>query len=279
MTDETTDAPQSAEDKRAAQRAARDLKREESARWRPHHSTPYRDVEIVMHSDYTQKVFHIGLVIAQKSLYQFYHTLPSHNDALAAAEATIEQKFDAIEQRMSNELDKIKGIAKEVGAEPVDGYSGTKTVVVSMYTHEALRFAGLLQMYDELIQWCDALMFSGQMKRSYRSNILQESCNMLVRFARQIHVLYMQSRNAVRREKQGREKARRAKETAQDNRGRDGDAIGKPKDSPGKVIEAKASAGADAADSEKPPAKKATKKTAAKKAAAKKPASKEEAEA
>ena len=174
---------------------------------------------------------------------------------------------------MSNELDRIKGVAKEVGAEPVDGYSAPKTVTVAMYTQEAVRFARLLQMYDELIQWADALMFAGQMKRSYRSNVLQESRNMLVRFARQIHVLYMQSRNAVRREKQARQKARRAKEMAASSHGRDGETVSEAKTaktSPDAEATIDSSSGKDdAAKPVKKAAKKATKKTAAKKTAAK----------
>lgn len=260
-----TDPAAAAAAAKAERIAKRDRRRDAAAKWVPNRSTPFKNTTLVLHSDQSQKVFYLGLIHAQRSLYHFYHTLPAGNEALEAAETIIEQKFTSIEERLTSELGRLKSVAEGIAAEPVSGYSSPQTIEVPMYTQEADRFGRLLMIYDEIVQWADALMFAGNMKRSYRANVIQEGRNSLIRFSRQIHLLHMQARNSLRRADRERVRARQANQAA------------KAKATQEKAGGASATGASDKTDDDsdspaptKPAAEKTeTKKTATKKAATK----------
>lgn len=226
--DEAAGAP-SISEIRAQQRQARDERRRAAAEWRPAHSTAFQDVSISLNSNQAQRVFHLGLVSAQRSLYMIYHTLNNEHgeEALELAETIINQKFKELEDRIVGECGRLETIAKSIAAEPLTGYSAPLEMKVCMYTPDAVRFSRMLSNYDRLVGLADQLRFAGHLKRKDHGHVVHDPRNAITRFSRQLHLLYMQSRNKARRamESADRERFKRAAPAA-------GDAASSPASAP-----------------------------------------------
>lgn len=196
----------------AARTRNKQKRREDLANWTPNESTSYREIEFQLRSGHAMRVFHLGLVHAQVSLYKFYEALPNNNESVRAAEAAINAKFSAIEAKLNENLTRVKEVAKAVMADDVSGFTTPQTFRVRMLTPEALRFGQLLQKYDDLNELCHALFWAGKMNRNHKRDIGTEFRNLLLRFARELHVLYMQAKRSVWNNRRERERARILKE-------------------------------------------------------------------
>jgi hypothetical protein len=196
----------------AARARNKQQRREDLRNWTPNESTSYREMTLSFRSGASLRVFHLGLVHAQVSLYKFYEALPTHQDAVRSAEATISKKFEKLEKLLEERLTLVKATATAVMADDVSGFTSPQEVVVRMLTLEAVRFAELLLRYDELISLCHALYWAGKMSRVHRGNIVTEVRNQLLGFAREIHVLYMQAKRSVMAHRLEKERSRILKE-------------------------------------------------------------------
>lgn len=213
---------------RQAATAAKKRRREEAAKWRPDHSTPYWTHKLELKTEQASYVYHMALVMAQQSLYFFYHTLPDNIDAMAAAETAISTRFETVEKQLKDEIGRLKIIVDSIGADQPAGYSGDIDVhEVAMYTPEAKRFATLVESYDEMVQLLDVLWFAAHFNRKVRAQKVQEYRNLLVSFSRWIYVESRRAKNAVREHRMLRDATRietaRVKATGQ-RRG-DGDVV------------------------------------------------------
>jgi len=188
------------------------MKRKDDARlWVPRGSTAYKTIELSLSSENAQKLFHLAFVNAQRSLHLFFDNLPENDQAMIAAEKVINTKFEDVEKRFKLHLDTLKATASAVVADPMSGYSSPIKLEIRMYTPEAGRFASLLLCFDEIERWIEVVHFAGKMSRHHRKNLRNEIYNALVKFARQIHNLHMESVSAKREAEDNREEARRLK--------------------------------------------------------------------
>ncbi|WNL48325.1 hypothetical protein RKE25_22600 (plasmid) [Dyella sp. BiH032] len=239
---------------RQAANANKKKRREEEAKWRPDHSTPYWIHQLALKTDKASYVYHMALVRAQQSLYFFYHTLPDDVDAVSAAEAEINKRFEAIEKQLGDEIARCKAIIDGIGADLPTGYSGDPEIhEVAMYTPEAKRFATLVENYDQLNQQMDVLWYAGHVNRKVRAQKMQEYRNLLVSFSRWIYVESRRAKNAVREHRMMRDASRIAREKAKvtGQRQADGDVVtAAPKEAAAGVASAKATKRGQAASAE-----------------------------
>lgn len=196
----------------AARAQYKKQRREDMAGWMPSESTSYREMSLELRYGPAVMVFHMGLVHAQVSLYKFYKALPEHADAVKAAEATIEHKFDLIEGALDKRTAQLNAVSQAVAADEVSGVTEPKTFTVRMLTREAMRFADLLKKYDSVIGLCHRLYWAGKMNQSNVNSITFEFRNLLMSFTREIHTLYTNAKGSVRNQKLAKEKARILKE-------------------------------------------------------------------
>jgi len=191
----------------AARARFKQERRENLANWSPSESEAFRLVEIKLNSKAATRVFHLGLVHAQVSLFKFYEALPDQLEAVRTAEATINKKFDVLEKKLEAQLKQVKAVASAVMADNMD-FTKAQSFSVRMFTPEAMRFGAMLKTYDEICETCTALFWAGKMTRTHKKNIVTEFRNELLRFARDVHVLFLQAKRSVVTLRNQRERAR-----------------------------------------------------------------------
>ncbi len=200
--------------------SAKQKRRLEMASWRPHQSTPFKMETFHFKTQQAQYVYHLGLVMAQKSLYFFYFTLPDTNEAVQAAERVVKDKVDKVETALNEEVARLTQIKEGELADAPTGYTKPLKLEVAMYCPEASRFGAIVRNYDKLVLLADSLWFAGFLSRMDRGQIIFNYRKMIIGLSRQLFNLSRQAKSAVVREKNKRkqkdaEKAARKEEARQ----------------------------------------------------------------
>lgn len=198
--------------------SAKRTRRLEEALWVPNQSTPFRRETLRLKTTPSQYVYHLALVMAQKSLYFFYYTLPDNHEAVQAAETVVTSKIDAVDLALNDELARMRAMVDGNLADPCDGYTQPIDVEVAMYTPEAARFGNIVRNFDALILLIDTLWFAGQVKRVHRGQLIMKYRKMIVSLARELFALSRRARNTVNRQRQARDHDRQAQADAREAR-------------------------------------------------------------
>jgi len=193
---------------RDQRQSAKRTRRLEMATWVPKQSTPYRLEKLVLKSSAAQYVYHLGLVMAQKSLYFFYFTLPDNNEAVKAADAIVTKKVDAVFTAIDDEVKRLTAVIDSQLPDRHTGYSDTLTFEVAMYCPEAAKIGDIVRKYDTLVDLLDTLWFAGFVKREERGALIQKYRAMIIGLARQLYLLSRQARSSVTRQRAQRDKER-----------------------------------------------------------------------
>lgn len=191
---------------RDQRQSAKRTRRLEMATWVPKQSTPFCLERLVLKSSAAQYVYHLGLVMAQKSLYFFYFTLPDNNDAVKAADAVVTKKIDAVDKAISDEIARLTALIEANLPNRHSGYSDALTVEVSMYCPEAAKIGDIVRKFDSLVELVDTLWFASFMKREERGAVIQKYRQSIIALARQLYLLSRSARTAVNRQRSDREK-------------------------------------------------------------------------
>jgi len=189
-------APSPENNANTARSAARQKRRDDARNWVPRGSVAFKNMDLKLHSEQAQRVFHLAFVHAQMSLHQFFESLAATDEAMRAGEKVIMERFEKIESQFKEVLEQLKATAAAVVADPMDGYTNPVTLQVRMYTPEAARFASLLLMFDEIERWVEVCLFAGRMSRPHHHNVRESTRNALIRFSRQIHLKFLEARRA-----------------------------------------------------------------------------------
>lgn len=198
--------------------SAKQNRRLEEALWVPNQSTPFRRETLRLKTTPSQYVYHLALVMAQKSLYFFYYTLPDNHEAVQAAETVVTSKIDAVDAALNDELARMRAMVDGNLADPCDGYTQPIDVEVAMYTPEAARFGTIVRNFDALILLIDTLWFAGQVKRVHRGQLIMKYRKMIVSLARELFALSRRARNTVNRQRQERDHDRQVLADAREAR-------------------------------------------------------------
>lgn len=197
---------------------AKNSRRLEEALWVPNQSTPFRREVLLLKTTPAQYVYHLALVMAQKSLYFFYYTLPDNHEAVQAAETVVTSKIETVDAALTDELARMQAMVDGHLPDPCDGYTQPMRVEIAMYTPEAARFGTIVRNFDALVLVIDTLWFAGEVKRVHRGQLIMKYRKMIVSLARELFILSRRARNTITRQRLARDHDRQAQADAKEAR-------------------------------------------------------------